>query len=247
MQRFACHLACLAIFAMPFSVAFAEAPSWGYAGEEGPEHWGELSADYTTCKAGRNQSPVDIHRATEAELPALAFHYTSGISDVINNGHTIQANFAPGSYFEMGTRRFELVQLHFHAPSENTFGGRHFAMEGHLVHRDATGALAVVAVMFDDGQQHPAVSQLWHQMPVHAGDTVPFGGALTAAEFLPRQHAYYYFDGSLTTPPCSEGVAWIVLRQPVHAASEQIREFGDTIGHSNNRPVQPLNARIILD
>jgi len=246
MKRFACRLACLAILSVPAATVFAEMPHWGYEGEEGPEHWGALTADYGVCQAGRNQSPVNIGATVDAGLPKLTFHYTSGIKDVVNNGHTVQANFVPGSYLEMGKRRFELVQLHFHTPSENTFSGKHFAMEGHLVHRDANGALAVVAVMFDRAKEHPAVSQLWYQMPAHAGDTVPFGGQLTAAAFLPARHDYYYFDGSLTTPPCSEGVAWIVLRHPVHVGSAQIQQFEHTIGHSNNRPVQPINARLIL-
>lgn len=199
------------------------------------------------CEMGKNQSPIDIRDTAKAQLPALHFSYATSVTTVTNYGHTIQADFAPGSFLEIGKRKFQLVQMHFHVPSENLITGRQYAMEGHLVHQSAEGALAVVAVMFEAGKEQDAISRLWYQMPEKAGDSVPFGGKLMASEVLPPEHGYFYFSGSLTTPPCSEGVSWIVLKQPVAVSKGQIDHFARVIGHPNNRPVQPVNARIVDD
>lgn len=247
MRRVVLHLACAAVLSPLASLALAEAPHWGYDGDESPADWGRLAPEYALCAQGKNQSPVNIDGVADAKLPTLKFEYTTSITDVINNGHTIQANFAPGSFLTVGTRKFQLVQIHFHAPSENLVTGKQYPLEGHLVHQDAGGALAVVAVLFESGADQFAISQLWHQMPEHAGDSLPFGGTLTAMAFLPAHHDYYYFSGSLTTPPCSEGVSWMVLKQPVKVGDAQVRQFSAVMHHPNNRPVQPLNARIVVD
>ncbi len=229
------------------SLALAgENPHWGYSGEEGPENWGKLAAEYGLCGSGKNQSPINLSGMISAKLPAIKFTYTTAATEVLNNGHTVQANFAPGSTITVAGHEFELKQVHFHAPSENWIDGKSFPMEGHLVHADKDGNLAVVAVMFKDGKDNPAIAKLWGQMPAKAGDKEALKAQLKADELLPKNRAYYRFNGSLTTPPCSEGVMWLVMKTPVSAGKEQVEAFAHTMHHPNNRPVQTLNARPVL-
>jgi len=239
---------CAAALLAASSVALAaEGAHWGYEGEAGPERWGSLAPEYGLCSSGKNQSPVNIKSVADAKLPILRFDYKSSVTEVLNNGHTIQANFAPGSILHVGTRAFELKQMHFHVPSENQVQGKEFAMEGHLVHQSNEGQLAVVAVMFTPGKARSGIARIWKQMPEQAGSAVPFEGQLTANALLPRKRGYYYFSGSLTTPPCSEGVSWIVMKQPVQSSEAQFRQFSEVMHHPNNRPIQSLNARIVVD
>ena|SRR5688572_29404277 len=219
---------------------------WGYSGEGAPPHWGKLDAKYAMCANGRNQSPIDLAKFTKSDLQPVRLDYKTGASEILNNGHTVQVNYQPGSSLSLDGRRFELKQFHFHAPSENTFEGKHFPMEGHLVHADKEGNLAVVAVMFTEGSAHPFITSLWKAMPGNAGDKKPLPAPLNVAELLPLERDYYRFDGSLTTPPCSEGVRWLVMKKPVAASRAQIESFSKTLGFANNRPVQPLNARQVL-
>jgi carbonic anhydrase len=219
---------------------------WSYEGESGPANWGKLDPKFVMCDIGRNQSPVDLSRFTEAELPPMKMHYKTSASDIVNNGHTLQVNYAPGSTLVVDGREFELKQFHFHAPSENTLNGKHFPLEGHLVHADKDGNLAVVAVMFNEGADNPLLSQLWQHVPPKKGDQSPLPAGLNVKTLLPTLHSHYAFNGSLTTPPCSEGVRWLVIKQPATASKAQVERFSGTIGEANNRPVQPLNARAVL-
>lgn len=229
------------------SLALAgDKPHWTYSGEEGPEHWGNLSAEYSLCGSGKNQSPINLSGMIDAKLPALKFAYTTAATEILNNGHTVQANFAPGSTLTVAGHEFELKQVHFHAPSENRIDGKSFPMEGHLVHADKDGNLAVVAVMYAEGKDSPAIAKLWGQMPAKAGDKMALSAQLKAGELLPKNRAYYRFNGSLTTPPCSEGVMWLVMKTPVNAGTEQVEAFAHTMHHPNNRPVQAVNARPVL-
>lgn len=219
---------------------------WGYSGPEGPEHWGSLSPDYVACSTGRNQSPVDVSHTIEADLADIGFQYQAGGREVVNNGHTIQVNYAPGSSIALDGHVFELKQFHFHSPSENRIAGISYPLEAHFVHADQDGNLAVVAVMFSEGPANDALAAAWAQMPEQAGGTNTLEAAVAAADLLPANHGYYRFNGSLTTPPCSEGVWWLVMKQPVSASKAQIEQFSHVMHHANNRPVQPLNARPIL-
>ena len=235
----------LAMAAQP--LVAAEGVHWGYDGEAAPEHWGELAPAFAACSAGQNQSPVDISGEVKSAVPKLHFDYKSQATEVLNNGHTVQVNFAPGSTMRLGDHRFELKQMHFHVPSENHVHGKSFAMEGHLVHQDKDGKLAVVAVMYKPGKAQGTIGKVWRQMPENAGDKQAFEGRVRAGEFLPKNRGYYYFSGSLTTPPCSEGVSWVVLKTAVDAGPEQFERFAHVMHHPNNRPVQPLNARIVIN
>ncbi|MBK1649203.1 carbonic anhydrase [Rhabdochromatium marinum] len=229
------------------SAAFAGAgPHWGYEGEEGPSHWGELDANYAVCASGRNQAPIDVHDAVDAELPPVEFHYKAGGWDEVNNGHSIQVNYQPGSSIKVNGHRYELKQFHFHTPSENHVEGHEFPLEAHLVHADADGNLAVIAVMFEQGETNQALADAWEEMPEHADEHHKLLHQVSAEALLPSSHEYYRFNGSLTTPPCSEGVLWLVMKEPVTASAEQIEHFAKVMGHPNNRPIQPTNARMVV-
>jgi carbonic anhydrase len=222
------------------SAALAEDHHWSYEGDDGPEHWGGL------CSTGKNQSPVDLHDAVKAKLAPLSFKYESLAQDVFNNGHTVQVTYAPGSTLTVDSHQYQLKQFHFHAPSENLLNGKHFPLEAHFVHADADGNLAVVAVFFEKGAANAALDKLGKDLPVRAGDKHDLDAKLAAVELMPKTREYYRFSGSLTTPPCSEGVNWLVLKHPVTASEQQIEQLHAAMGHDNARPVQPLNARIIV-
>ena len=242
--------ALLMLFMTPASLfASDQAAHWSYKGAEGPEHWSELSDDYHMCRNGRNQSPVDLQQNVHAELPQLVFEYFSQPTRETNNGHTIQLDVESGSFLKIPSRDriFELKQFHFHSPSEHTIEARSFAMELHFVHADASGELAVVGVMLKEGKEHPVLNKLWTFMPEQAGESVAAPIGIEETDLLPPTREYYYYSGSLTTPPCSEGVAWFVLKNPIEASAEQIAIFKKRVGPATNRPVQPRNARLILD
>ncbi|MGS3184655.1 carbonic anhydrase [Aeromonas taiwanensis] len=225
--------------------AFAATPHWEYGGEGGPAKWASLTPEYGQC-AGSNQSPVNLTGLVEAELAPLQFHYQAGGHSVTNNGHTVQVDYAPDSTLELDGMRFTLKQFHFHAPSENLIEGKSYPLEGHLVHANDKGELAVVAVMFEPGGANPALGQAWQSLPAKAGEHHELKKPVSAEQLLPAKRDYYRFSGSLTTPPCSEGVRWLVMKDPVQVSQAQIDAFKAVMHHPNNRPVQPLNGRLVL-
>jgi len=239
-----------AVFTLFPAISFAQekhAHHWSYSGAEGPDHWGDLEPEYATCKTGRQQSPIDIRNAKKSDLPAIQFDYYPAPLHIINNGHTIQVNYPPGSFITIGGKRYQLIQFHFHRPSEETIDGKHSEMVIHLVHADAAGKLAVVAVLLNPGAGNGLIETLWAHAPQHPGpeeklDTVQ----VNAADLLPSAHGYYSFAGSLTTPPCSEDVSWFVLKAPLSISKEQAAAFARLYEH-NARPIQPLNDRVVLE
>ncbi len=221
--------------------------SWGYGGETGPEYWGELKEEFTPCKTGQNQSPVNIemHRAVDHDLPAIEFRYKEVPLSVVNNGHTIQVNYPLGSSIKVGNASYELVQFHFHTPSEHAIDGKVFPMVVHLVHKDAEGNLGVVGVMIAEGSGNPAIETIWKVMPKKAGEEVSDSNiSINASALLPQDRGYYSYTGSLTTPPCSESVNWMVLKAPIESSREQVAALAALFG-SNVRPIQPLNDRVV--
>ena len=221
-----------------------EGHAWGYSGEHGPDHWTEVSA---TCGLGKTQSPIDIVDAKKEKLPAIGFSYHAAPLNVINNGHTIQVNYAAGSSIERDGKTYQLAQFHFHHMSENAIKGQHTPMELHLVHKDNDGNLAVVAVMLKEGKANKQVATVWSNLPAVEGkENTPASVMVDAAGLLPPKHKYYTFPGSLTTPPCSENVLWLVLAGPVTLSKEQIAKFAD-VYPNNARPLQPLNGRTVLE
>lgn len=238
------------VFLSTALLAGSHATHWGYTGHEGPQNWGTLSADYGMCKAGKSQSPINISSAISVEsksLEKIGFDYTTGISSVINNGHTIQVNFDAGSTITLDGIKFSLIQFHFHTPSENQIEGKSFPLEGHFVHATEDGSLAVVALMFEDGVENPFLKKVWEKMPHKGGETAAL--SISAEEvntLLPKEKEYYRFNGSLTTPPCSEGVRWLVLKNYSSISKEQTETFLHLFEHANNRPIQPINARKVI-
>jgi carbonic anhydrase len=222
----------------------AEGPHWSYQGHGGPAEWGELDPAFATCQLGKLQSPIDIRGAKAADLPAIKFDYKPSPLRVIDNGHSIQVNYAPGSSIDVGGTRYELVQFHFHKPSEEKIDGKAHAMVAHLVHKGADGKLAVVAVLLDAGGTNPTIDTIWKNLPQEKGKEATVNATIDAATLLPADHGYYTFQGSLTTPPCSEDVRWFVLKTPVKVAGSEITAFGK-IYPMNARPSQPLNGRTV--
>lgn len=220
---------------------------WGYDGEVGPAHWGELAPEFAACRDGRNQSPVNIAATIDGPLPALDFSYSSQAESIFNNGHTVQLSFAGGSTLTVDGVAFTLKQIHFHTPSENQVDGVSYPLEAHLVHASSDGQLAVVAVFYEQGDADPSLTKIWSQLPTTVSDPLPLSPTVTAAELLPTSHDYYRYSGSLTTPPCSEGVRWLVMKEHKKITAPQVERFLAIVGHPNNRPVQPYNARQVVE
>lgn len=223
----------------------AEEKHWSYSGEDGPQQWGDLSADYLMCSQGRNQSPIDISGAVDADLEELILDYPNrGIVGEVNNGHTIQENLKPGNFITIQGQKYEAKQFHFHSPSEHRIDGRSFPLEVHIVHSNPDDQLAVLGLMFDEGDENSMLNQLNGFRPV---GLPPYTGPVDYNLLITSRNEYYAYNGSLTTPPCSEGVTWVVLKNPVTASREQIDRFHDAMGADTNRPIQPRNARTILE
>jgi carbonic anhydrase len=240
------------VLAASAALAFAAAPAvlaqhhWGYSGEGGPENWSKVDPKNVMCATGKNQSPIDLAGFVEADLKSLKLDYKAGAGEVVNNGHTVQVNYAAGSSLTVDGRAFELKQFHFHAPSENRVGGKQFPLEGHLVHADKEGNLAVVAVVFEEGKDNALLEKVWAAMPAKAGGKAALPAGLNVTQLLPADKDYYRFNGSLTTPPCSEGVRWLVMKKPAPVSKAQVEKFTKTLGFANNRPIQAVNARPVL-
>ena len=223
---------------------------WEYEGAKGVEHWSELDPDYAVCNAGKEQSPIDIQHAEKAELPALRFEYKSGpLKYLINNGYTIRVNYhdAPGSgnFLVVGDKRYQLTQFHFHRPSEEYIHGKPYDMVAHFMHQASDGKVAGVAVLLKAGRANATVQRLWEHMPMTESKEEEVAGVeVDPAGLLPRDTAYYMYMGSLTAPPCTEGVTWFVLKTPMEISAEEISAFAKLYPH-DVRPLQPLNGRVV--
>ncbi len=224
--------------------------AWSYEGANGPEHWGDLDPDYAACKDGKEQSPIDIRNAKKADLPAIRFEYKNGPLKIINNGYTaVRVNYAPGNgnFLIVGDHRYELTQFHFHHPSEESIHGKPFDMVAHLMHESREGKIAGVAIPLQAGSANTTVHQLWEHMPNTPGkEEVIAGVEVDVTGLLPRDTSYYTYMGSLTAPPCTEGVTWFVLKTPVDISAEEIRAFAALYPH-DVRPRQPLNGRVVKE
>lgn len=220
---------------------------WGYIGKEGPENWGNISSDYYACQSGKSQSPVNLQKAIDADLPPLKINYQKTPLSIINNGHTIQVDYQPGSILMLDNEPYELLQFHFHNPSEHQVEGKALPMELHLVHKSEKGSLAVIGVFLKQGQENQALQQVWQNMPMQKEQKITKQNiSINAAQLLPKNKDYYRYFGSLTTPPCSETVNWIVLKEPVEVSQRQVQKFAK-IFPMNARPVQQVKRRFLLD
>ncbi len=237
-----------------------EKVEWGYEAENGPDVWGQLSPEYVLCAEGKHQSPIDLVNPTPAKLPPIPYNYHPTSMNIRNTGHTIEVACPEGGWIEIDGTRYQLLQFHFHAPSEHTVAGKFFDMEMHLVHKSEDGMLAVVGLLIKRGRHKFAFAPIWSHLPAVPGETQRIenvtedGSLIVEPRFMfspndqitgeapSRFRNYYRYDGSLTTPPCSEDVKWIVLTTPIEISEAQIAAFKTIIG-DNNRPVQPLNGR----
>ncbi|HWH73497.1 MAG TPA: carbonic anhydrase family protein, partial [Methylibium sp.] len=217
---------------------------WSYEGENGPQAWARLDAAHAACGSGQRQSPIDIRDGIAVDLEAIRFDYQPGAFSVIDTGRTVQVDVAPGSTLAVGGRRYELQQFQFHRPSEERIDGRQFAMGLHLVHRSEDGRLAIVAVLLDEGPAHPAVQLVWNHLPLEKHERQTASVPLDPAALLPPERRYYTYMGSLTTPPCTEGVLWLVMQQPATLSPAQQAIFA-RLYPMNARPLQATAGRLI--
>jgi carbonic anhydrase len=225
----------------------AAAEEWGYSGEDGPQNWGKLDSDFKTCSIGLQQSPINIASPVSARIGGLTTDYKATPMRIINNGHTVQVNYAPGSVLTVRGRRLVVQQFHFHAPSEHTLAGKHFPMEMHVVHKDDSGLLGVLGVFLQEGAANPAFASILAAAPKTAGpERTVAGETIDVARLVGNTATYFEYLGSLTTPPCSENVSWFVLTQPSSVSADQVATF-KTLVPKNNRPVQNLNARLLFE
>jgi len=192
--------------------------------------------------ADHAQSPIDIHGVKAKKLTPLAFHYKPAASEIVNNGHTVQVNLDNAGSVGLPSGDYKLVQFHFHTPSEEAFNGKHYPLVAHLVHKNAAGELAVVAVLFKQGKENAALKKVFAELPATVGEKHPLSAELDLMATLPKHHTYYAYEGSLTTPPCSEGVHWHVMKEPVQISKTQLSAFRKLYA-MNARPVQPLHGR----
>jgi carbonic anhydrase len=224
--------------------AHAAGPAhWSYEGETGPSHWGDLDPSYTMCVDGSSQTPVDVKDTVKADLPDPVISYGAGKALIENNGHTIQANASAGNVLTLDGVEYPFMQIHFHAPSEHTIEGKHFDAEVHFVHKRADGKLAVIGVMIEKSEaENKAWKPYTDSLAILEGSTVEVD--IDWNGMLPAKRDTYRYQGSLTTPPCSEGVTWVLMQNPVKLSAAQIKDFQNAYDH-NNRPLQEIGSRVI--
>jgi carbonic anhydrase len=233
-----------ALAAPQTNVAQTGAP-WAYTGKEGPFNWSKLDSAYEACNRGKEQSPIDIRGAhLNKSLPPIEFHYLSGAMNLVNTGHTIQVTPPAGSYIVVGGTRYDLVQFHFHHPAEEAVKGKLADMSLHLVHKSADGKIAVVGVRLNEGNPNAILAALWEHLPKETGQTDKVPDSLNPAGLLPSDRGYWTYEGSLTAPPCTEGVRWFVMEQEVELSRDQLKSFG-VLYKMNSRMIQATRGRKI--
>lgn len=235
----------LATLSLP-SFANEATPHWEYEGDASPEHWGELSPEFEQCSLGLHQSPIDLTQdyLVEGSPLEIIYHYGDAPLSVRNNGHTVQVDYPPGNFISLNGAEYQLLQFHFHTPSEHHVDGAAAAMELHLVHQDAAGQLAVLGVLIHEGDEHSTIRHIWNHIPSVGETYTDQSITLNAMDLIPEPSYYLSYTGSLTTPPCSESVSWFVLTTPLYLSSAQISTFQQYFSH-NARPTQPMNDRLL--
>lgn len=218
----------------------AHAVHWGYEGDNGPEHWGD---NFPVCGTGKKQSPLNIIGPFEKSKDMLSVDYKEGPLKMLNNGHTIQVNVEPGSTLTINKESYDLLQFHFHRPSEEQVDGKNASMVAHFVHKSKDGKLAVIGVLLNEGKDNAAIKTLWANLPPKEGEEfLPEKVSFNPGNMLPKELGFYNYEGSLTTPPCTEGVQFYILKKPMDMSKDQVGKFPYKL---NARPVQSLNGRKI--
>lgn len=228
----------------PAPAAPVAPPKWSYTGDTGPQKWGDLSSAFAACKVGQEQSPIDLSKATLSDVSNIGFFYQPSKINVLNTGHVIEVPYEQGSYIVVDGKRYDLLQYHFHAPSEHSINGKLVDAEVHFVHKAADGTLAVVGVMYVQGPENASLKPIFDALPVAEGPAKALSATLNAKDLLPPSKTSYRYSGSLTTPPCTEGVKWHVMTQAMQLSSAQIKALAD-IFPVTNRPIQPINTRTL--
>lgn len=229
------------------AAASAQSASWSYEGKTGPVNWGRLDPSYRACADGRAQSPIDIrHAHLNKALQPIEFHYIAGGVTLENNGHTVLVRVHPGSYIVFGGVRYDLIGYDFHHPSEESVNGRLTDMDVELHHQSADGKIAIIEARLVEDIDSPnaTMALLWESLPPTAGDSRKVTAMVSAMGLLPADRSYWTYTGSLTTPPCTEGVRWFVMQSPVTVSQQQYRAFTALFG-INSRPAQDTNGRRI--
>jgi carbonic anhydrase len=221
---------------------------WSYEGITGPKTWASLKEEYAQCGRGQRQSPINLVWSRPKKQGPITFNYSATSASIEDNGHTIVTHIPSGQTVSIRGQDYELLQLHFHAPSEHTFSGRAFPMEIHFVHKNPSGGLGVIAVLVEEGAvMHPSIEEIWNHLPTSKHSKVEIEkNSINPEYFLPAAHTYYHYNGSLTTPPCSESVNWNVMNTPIQLSRDQIQKFLARYNH-NNRPLQPINGRNVTN
>ncbi len=233
----------IALLLLPTPVA--RAAGWGYSGASSPARWGKLDPEFALCELGKNQSPIDLTGAVVSKSTQLVFNYQPTLLTVVNTGQTIRVDYAPGSTLSIDGEPYTLLQFHFHTPSEHTIDGRAAAMELHLVHRNSQQELAVVGIMLQPGATNPQIDRIWQQIPATGTATTIKDTRIDATNLLPNSTAHFSYIGSLTTPPCSEGVKWQILSTPITISPSQIDTFAQ-LYPLDARPLQARRDRSII-
>lgn len=233
------------------AAAVAAAPKvysnvWSYEGENGPANWGTINPAWAKCGTGNRQSPIDIRDGMKVELEQINFDYHPSSFNVTDNGKTVQVMVGGGNFITVGNRMYELIQFHFHRPSEERINGKGYEMVVHLVHKDGEGRIAMLALLLERGKQQPVIQTVWNNLPLEKYDTAAPSTVLDPMDLLPARREYFTFMGSMTTPPCTEGVLWLVMKEPVQASPAQMALFS-RLYPLNARPVQPGAGRIIKE
>ncbi|WP_353929552.1 carbonic anhydrase family protein [Okeanomitos corallinicola TIOX110] len=238
-------LVIVALFTIPITVFPTQAlaqiniPNWSYSGDTNPNQWGKISSEFSLCEVGKNQSPINIENVQERKSIDLDFNYRPTPLSITDTGYNVQVNYQPGNKIKINNHEYELLQFHFHTPSEHTINSQPSVMEIHLLHRNSQGELAVLGVMIEPGKSNSLIDDIiLYQVGKNEYATI------NAADLLPNNKNYFSYNGSLTTPPCSENVKWIIFVEPIQASKNQILAV-QALYETNARPVQPRNDRII--
>jgi carbonic anhydrase len=218
--------------------------TWSYEGKDGPENWGKLSAEFSTCSTGSTQSPIDVTESIDANLKPLKLLQKFPAKEILQSNHSIQVNFKDGNIVAIDNMTFKLKQANIRTPSEHKIQGKSFPLEVQFLHTDTKGKVAIVSVLFKEGRANSGLAKIIKQLPNDSDKPAALKSRLLASEMIPSNQDYYRFSGSLTTPPCTEGINWVLIKTPMTASKEQL----ETLAYrDNNRPLQPINARIIVD
>lgn len=227
-------------------VAPARGTHWSYEGVDAPANWSRVNVDWASCSSGKRQSPIDIRDGMKVDLENITFDYHPSSFSEVDNGHTIQVTVGAGNFITVSNQTYELQQFHFHRPSEERINGKGTEMVMHLVHKSADGKLAVVAVLLERGTSHNLIQTIWNNLPLEKLQSVSPSIVIDPMEALPKRREYYTYMGSMTTPPCTEGVLWLVMKQTMQASPAQMALFS-RLYPLNARPIQPSNGRIVKE